>query len=430
MRIRRRHLLVVSTSLLTLMLSACSNGTATTETPPPGTTTDVTATAAVTEVSGPPSVERILEHIEMLAGEIGPRPGASDAEREAAAYIAEVLTAAGYDVATEPFTFSGNFDDSNVVTADESEVDAFMLEGSFAGEAEGRPVFGGMGRVEELAGLPIEGKVLVLDRGMIPFAEKVTNAIEAGAIAVVIVNNEPGLYQGTLGELQSPIPVVGVEQGARELLVPGAADGGVTVVASAGRRERESQNVVGRTKAPCRAYLGAHYDSVSVSPGANDNASGVGLILELARARYTEGLCVIAFGSEESGLWGSQAFVEAEGREGLEDVAFLLNFDMIGKVTDALVIGDTLLTNDILEILERSPRGTTLSAGTFPPFASSDHVSFSAAGVPAVTVYAGDDEFIHHPQDNLENVDEDSIEGMMLATDRALLGLLAAEGMR
>src|SRR5690606_34621988 len=113
----------------------------------------------------------------------------------------------------------------------------------------------------------------VLDRGEIPFAEKVKNAEAAGAIAVVVINNEPGAYQGTLGDHQSSIPVVGVEQAARESLVPVRGNGRLTVIASGGRRERESQNVVGRTEEPCRAYIGAHYDSVQVSPGANDNAS-------------------------------------------------------------------------------------------------------------------------------------------------------------
>ncbi|MGF1512730.1 MAG: M20/M25/M40 family metallo-hydrolase [Elainellaceae cyanobacterium] len=60
--------------------------------------------------------------------------------------------------------------------------------------------------------------------------------------------------------------------------------------------------------------LGAHYDTVSGSPGADDNATGVVAVLETARAlgqrRSPRPLTLVFFDLEEAGLLGSQAFVE------------------------------------------------------------------------------------------------------------------------
>jgi phosphotransferase system enzyme I (PtsI) len=64
--------------------------------------------------------------------------------------------------------------------------------------------------------------------------------------------------------------------------------------------------VVGRRGSECRAYIGGHYDSVPAGPGANDNASGTATMLELARVRPTDGLCVVAFGAEEVGLFRTE----------------------------------------------------------------------------------------------------------------------------
>jgi hypothetical protein len=81
--------------------------------------------------------------------------------------------------------------------------------------------------------------------------------------------------------------------------------------------------------------IGAHYDSVEAGLGADDNASGVGILLELAAllkdvpAPYT--IHFVAFGAEEAGLLGSQAYVE----EMSGDVIGMINLDSViaGDIT-------------------------------------------------------------------------------------------------
>ena len=191
----------------------------------------------------------------------------------------------------------------------------------------------------------------------------------------------------------------------------------------------ESQNVVGRPPGgSCGAYLGAHYDSVAGAAGANDNASGSAAVTELARALRgapgAETLCVVAFGAEEIGLNGSQAFVAAHD---VTDAAFMLNFDMVAKITTPMFVrGDAELAD--YASLVASELGELLPADDFPRFASSDHVSFADAGVPAVTVHSGDDDFIHSPQDDIANVSRDDLARMLRIGEELARRLLAAGG--
>jgi len=98
--------------------------------------------------------------------------------------------------------------------------------------------------------------------------------------------------------------------------------------------------------------LGAHYDHLGlgwpdvhsgdagkVHPGADDNASGVAVLLELARNMSEEGdpprdLVFVAFGGEEAGRLGSKYFVENPGRFGLDGIRGMINLDTVGRLFD------------------------------------------------------------------------------------------------
>jgi hypothetical protein len=106
-------------------------------------------------------------------------------------------------------------------------------------------------------------------------------------------------------------------------------------------RQREydgvSHNVVAELpgRRPEWIALSAHYDSTSLSNGAYDNMSGcAGLLGVLEALRYEDlnyGLRFVFCGSEERGLLGSRAYVEAHEAE-LADIALNINLDMIGSV--------------------------------------------------------------------------------------------------
>jgi aminopeptidase YwaD len=148
----------------------------------------------------------------------------------------------------------------------------------------------------------------------------------------------------------------------------------------------------------------AHYDSVIGSPGANDNASGVGLALELARVlrdyNTDKELRFILFGNEERmdlnepGLVGSRYYVNQlhnYGNAELDRIVGVFNADMVAS-SDPVPMHlyfntDDGLRNLVTEAAEAA--GARLGNSSLLPEegGGSDHVSFHEAGVPAAWFY-------------------------------------------
>ena len=375
---------------------------------------------------GNPDAARAFEDLRHLAVEIGSRSAGTPQELAAAEYIAEQLTAAGYEATIEPFEVDVPLDNSTITLPDGAALPGFALDGGADGTVEAPLVSGGLGYPEDLAELPTQGAVLLLERGVLTFGEKAQNAEAAGAVALIIANHQPGPFRGTLGELTVDIPVLAISSEDAAALDPIAAAGGSVEVAVVRSSEPfTSHNVVGRTPGTeCSMYLGAHYDSVPAGPGANDNASGTATMLEVARTHRTPGLCPIAFGAEEIGLFGSRAFVDTYDLTGAR---FLLNFDMTAKLTEPQIItsGDApslSLGRDVSEVT--ATLGEALPLGSFGRFSGSDHIPFAEAGVPAVTFYSGSDSNIHTAQDNIDNVRVEDLDVMLQAGVAALRSLL------
>jgi Zn-dependent M28 family amino/carboxypeptidase len=90
--------------------------------------------------------------------------------------------------------------------------------------------------------------------------------------------------------------------------------------------------------------VGAHLDSVGVGPGINDNGSGSSTILEIAeqmtKVKPRNAVRFIWFSAEESGLLGSEAYVDSLSQEERDQIAAMLNFDMVGSPNFARFVYD------------------------------------------------------------------------------------------
>ncbi|MCB0062504.1 MAG: M28 family peptidase, partial [Caldilineaceae bacterium] len=133
-------------------------------------------------------------------------------------------------------------------------------------------------------------------------------------------------------------------------------------------------------------YLGAHYDAVPQPanvPGANDNASGVGVLVEAARILagqpISPTLTLIAFGAEEDHLVGSHVYTA-----NLSAVERMLALGMFNL--DCVGIGDQLALNVAARDQLAFAQGLGVTADTieYAPDANSDHVRFATVGIPAV----------------------------------------------
>ncbi len=367
----------------------------------------VATAAAITAQTLPPASEAAaFRHILVLSQQIGPRAAGTAAYGRATDYIAEQLKVQGYTVGRESFPFQF-FDETRppiltIVAPTRTDVHPVTLQYSAPTPQEGlegEVVAAGLARDEDLRGKQLVGRIALIQRGEIFFWVKVANVAAAGASAAIVYNDRPGpVLLATLLE-ESKIPAVFISydegQGLLEELRSGPVRAKLIVSSVLGRRT--AQNIVGiklGTQAPKEiVVVGAHADSVKISPGANDNASGIAAVLEAARllARIPTGrtLHFVAFGAEEDGLIGSHFYTLSHAGT----VVGMVNMDMVGR-GPGLLIGNFGNDVSLVNLAERVAKRLGLSVGRFK-FGQSDHVSFEQAGVPAVFIHTGDDEAIH-----------------------------------
>lgn len=423
---------VLFLALATLTLAACGG----VESPPPTRSPPPTPTAPAptpTVETGSfvgaaqPSGELAFQHVEALAVDIGPRPAGSNAEVEAARYIADQLRSYGYVVDVQTFEFTSEFDRqaSLRVTAPEAqELRVSAFTGSAAGRVQGALVFAGLGRPEELPPGGLEGAIALLRRGELYFVDKVRNAVEAGAGAAVIFNSSAEFFEGSLGA-DVAIPVVSISGGDGERLLALLEQGPVEMSIEVGPPVvLTSRNVIGRPASDrCETVSGGHFDSVPQAPGASDNASGTATVLELARtvaARHLPGdHCFILFGAEEPGLIGSRHFVQTLGEVERQELRAMLNFDMTGVGELWLLIGSPGLVEATARAAARA--GIDAKPSEPPRGLTSDVQSFLNADLPAVWFFRVGDTLLHTPQDTADRVQPDQIE------EAVTLGLLLLE---
>jgi aminopeptidase YwaD len=162
-----------------------------------------------------------------------------------------------------------------------------------------------------------------------------------------------------------------------------------------------TQNVIGYLKGTAEPdsfiVVTAHYDHLGTMgqvyfPGANDNASGTSMLLELAQhfAQHPPKYSVVfmSFGAEEAGLIGSKYYVD-HPLFPLRQIKFLMNLDLLGTGDDGLMVENALAMNTEFEILNRINQQHTyfpaLSKRANAP--NSDHFFFSVKGVRSVFFY-------------------------------------------
>jgi hypothetical protein len=172
--------------------------------------------------------------------------------------------------------------------------------------------------------------------------------------------------------------------------------------------------------------IGAHHDHLGRGPGsadtiyngADDNASGVAAVLELAselRDIDDRNLLFVTFSVEEQGLFGSHHFVE-NSPVPLEDIALMINFDMIGRNSDEkLVVYAGRSSSENFQLLTEIVRDRTppveLRRGRIQAY--SDHFPFYDEGIPVLSFFTGTHEDYHQPTDSAEKLDYARMESIL-----------------
>ena len=187
--------------------------------------------------------------------------------------------------------------------------------------------------------------------------------------------------------------------------------------------------------------LGAHYDHLGlggqsslspsnvgeIHPGADDNASGVAAILELARM-YSEretkprlGRLFLAFAGEEIGLLGSSHWADNPTLP-LDGAVAMLNFDMVGRIDKRkLYVGGIGTAEPFAGLVESAADEHELRIETSRSgYSSSDHTSFAAKRIPVLFFFSGLHSDYHKPGDTPDKIDgKAAVELLAAAADIA-----------
>ncbi|MDX1906871.1 MAG: M28 family peptidase [Bacteroidia bacterium] len=375
----------------------------------------------------------------LCSPELGGRGYLADGHIRAANWIAGRLARAGVVPAApdgsyiQPFSFSLHNIKASALTAGNqplrSGYDYIPHSTSGAGKLKGRVADMGHGLAP---GPQVRGKIALIRAGWPPEIANNTEArnsyqklaqvqarIEAllpyQPAAVLILQEK---LTASFSQEAFPIPVLEVRTDAWPA---GTRIAALSVTAAT--EEIRSQNVMGLVQGAVSpdtvVVISAHYDHLgrmggAFFPGANDNASGTAMLLDLAawyadpkhQPRYS--LLFITFGAEEAGLIGSQYYVLEQPAVPLSRTRCILNLDLMGNGGDGIMavggVEHTALYQRLTACNDSLQAVPLVKARANAP--NSDHYFFLRAGVPGLFIYTmGGPKHYHDVHDTPANLE-------------------------
>lgn len=339
-------------------------------------------------------------------------------------YVAQFLRDKGFDVQTPEFevldrTHGGN--PQLTINGRNYDVDqASLLITTPRDGLNGvtlRPQKAARGcRAADYGAASMKGAIAVVDDTGCSIVDKQNAAVDKGAVGLLVVSVPgpsgspaglftPGYYQ----KLSVPVGVIGSEANAalRRTTAP------VKLVLDRKPVMKKTRNVLAQTKSGDTrnvVLVGAHLDSSAVSPGINDDGSGVAAILETAAAlgsapQIRNAVRFALWGSEENSLQGPTRYIRGLPPGQLDEIALYLNLEMIGSPNAGYFTYDgdqTAQPNPEIPLrsvpdgsagIERTLAGYLNSAGVRPadmPLTRyTDYYPFLSVGVPVGGLTAG-----------------------------------------
>ena len=402
----------------------------------PATAAPVVDTTALTDAITVTGLKSHLAELQAIAdANGGNRAAGTSGYDDSLAYVKTTLEAAGYLTSVQSFEYTVvEYEGSTLTQTAPGDISYDFLDEFYPFE------YSGDGTVEapvqavdvNLAGDRastsgcepedfdgfVSGSIALIQRGSCDFVVKAANALEAGAVGVIIFNqgNENpnddrfGVFGGTLGTADwttDPIPVVSTSFEVGEDLV-GTTGLVMEINVVTTERTVQTENLLADTptgRADRTVIVGAHLDSVPEGPGINDNGSGTAALMEMALQIDALGIepenrIRFAFwGGEEDGLQGSNYYVSQLTKAQIKQHAVNLNFDMLGSPNGGRFIYD----GDGDGFGTTGPNGSDIVEGVFEDwFAArdlateptafdgrSDYFAFIGAGIPAGGLFSG-----------------------------------------
>lgn len=264
---------------------------------------------------------------------------------------------------------------------------------------------------------------------------RIEKAIEQGASAILFRNSNKFIedpdesYKIKANRFDIPIHFL---TGAGYQIINSQNAKNVEISVELIEKFKYGNNVVGYidNDAEQTIVLGAHYDHLgyggrgsrytggrAIHNGADDNASGVSLMIELAEelgkkeSNKNNNYLIIGFSGEEIGLYGSKDIVK---KIDVSSINYMLNFDMVGRLNEEKVLNiNGVGTSSAWPILndfeiDGIESLTTTESGVGP----SDHTSFYLEEVPVLHFFSGAHNDYHKPEDDEHLINYDGLESI------------------
>ena len=378
----------------------------------------------------------LRNHVNWLAAdEQEGRAAGSPAAARSAVYLTRHLDAAGLMPAGDNGTYFQHFDipapaieGASTLTIGDAIFDVTTLSASPAETHHAALVFADADDVEDKI-------VLMQSDGEI--RAEVREAAANGAVAVILASDEAIAFDAVPGKL--PIAVVIVDKQHYESLVLDVFNDAVHVEVKADiqKQTKRARNVLALSPGTSGEMItiGAHFDHLgwggegSLAPGvhaihngADDNASGTAMVLELAEMwganlggplPRERGVLFCFWSAEERGLLGSDYWVENPTIP-LERVLANINLDMVGRVGESKITVGSASTGDCfapaLEAMQTYYATSEIDfklnimSGSLPGGGGSDHMSFHKKSIPAIFFFSGLHSDYHKPSDDAEKL--------------------------
>jgi aminopeptidase YwaD len=292
---------------------------------------------------------------------------------------------------------------------------------------------------------------------------KVLTAKDMGASGVLVVSGESwdiadNLDSPLKGESSSGIPVIHIRRSVADsilkysgktvkevesqinsdllpvsFMTSSSVDAEAEVIARNVSTANVAMKLEGNQPAEGYVIVGAHFDhlgmggpgsssrapdTTGVHHGADDNASGVALMIELAeklaasKEGYGRTIIFVAFTGEEIGLLGSKYFVENMGIDP-KDVNLMVNLDMVGRMKEGngVQVGGVGTAMGLRDTVKAYADTTELSLTfTEEGYGPSDHSSFYGKEIPVIFITTGAHLDYHTPDDTFDKL---NYEGMV-----------------
>lgn len=261
---------------------------------------------------------------------------------------------------------------------------------------------------------------------------RIETAKKHGASAILFVNTLP-MADDPDNDLNTKTPSLGIPVLflKNDQLLKEVKGKNLTLAVDINPVKATGHNVIGfiDNNKPNTVVIGAHYDHLghgwkgslhaandsAIHNGADDNASGVATVIELARMLKNNknldanNYMFIAFSGEELGLYGSKWFVDHSPIP-MEKIDYMINLDMVGRLdsNEILIINGTGTSPDFSDVDSLPVDGlhTKCSLSGIGP---SDHSSFYLKNVPVLHFFSGTHEDYHKPSDDEYKINYDGM---------------------